>query len=265
MNRTPPVAQAWTDQLASWGVPQEILDRAPRSPWIMPVSAFRVNEEPDGADSPSHQRAWEALAEGGSVLDVGCGGGRAAFAVTPPATVVIGVDQRPEMLQEFAGTARARGVAHHEILGTWPEVAADTPTADVCVCHHVAYNVADLSAFALALNGHARRRVVLELGRSHPLAYLSPLWQRFWGFSRPHGPTAATALDVLHEAGLPARLQTWDDPAFHRESTLSPTEQVEIVRIRLCLPADRDPEIAEALRQLPPRTPRPTATIWWDV
>jgi SAM-dependent methyltransferase len=261
---TTPAARHWSEQLASWGVPREILDRAPQDPWIVPVRLFQVCEQLDAEDSPSHERAREALAPGGSVLDVGCGGGRAAFAAAPPAASVIGVDQRPRMLQEFAATAQTRGLSHREIEGSWPGVADEVPPADVVVCHHVAYNVADLRAFTLALAAHARRRVVLELSRHHPLAYLSPLWERFWGFTRPDGPTAETALDVLHEAGLPARMQLWDDPAPHRESALSPAEQVEIIRIRLCLTPDRDPEIAEAMRELPPRTPRPTATIWWD-
>lgn len=264
MNRPAPADRTWTRQIGSWGIPQEILDRAPQNPWIMPVALFRVGERASETDSPSHRRAREALPDGGSVLDVGCGGGRAAFAVAPPAGLVIGVDQRPRMLQEFASTADARGLPHREILGSWPDVADDTPDADVVVCHHVAYNVADLSAFTLALSAHARRRVVLELGRHHPLSWLAPLWQRFWGLTRPDGPTAETALDVLHEAGLPAHLQLWDDPAPHRETALSPAEQVEIVRIRLCLTPDHDPDIAETLQQLPPRTPRPTATLWWD-
>lgn len=265
MDRTPPAARLWSDQLASWGVPREILDQAPQDPWIVPVSLFRVTGQPEPADSPSHRLAREAVPPDGSVLDVGCGGGRAALAVAPPAASVIGVDERPRMLREFGAATQARGVAHREIEGSWPGVAGDVPEADVVVCHHVAYNVADLRAFATALSAHARRRVVLELGRRHPLAYLSPLWERFWGFTRPEGPTAETALDVVRETGPTATLHLWDDPAPLRESTLSPAEQVEIVRIRLCLTPDRDPEIAEALRQLPPRTPQPTATLWWDV
>lgn len=273
-----PAALAWSDLLASWGIPQEILDRAPRDPWIMPLALFRAPTGTDAGttaapgpgtgtatDTPSARRAREALPQGGSVLDVGCGGGRAAFSVAPPAETVIGVDERPEMLTEFAAAARARGLAHQEFAGTWPGVAERVPSADVVVCHHVVYNVTDLATFARALSAKARRRVVLELGRHHPLAYLSPLWQRFWGLTRPDGPTAGTALDVLREAGLPAQAEPWDDPTPPRENSLTVAEQVEIIRTRLCLTPDRDAELAEALRDLPPRTPRRTVTLWWDV
>ncbi len=97
------------------------------------------------------------------------------------------------------------------------------------------------------------------------MSRLSPLWLRFWGLSRPEGPTAETALQVLREVGLPARLDLWDDPAPLRESRLTPQEQVEYARVRLCLPAERDDEIAETLRCLPSGVPRATATVWWDI
>jgi SAM-dependent methyltransferase len=86
------------------------------------------------------------------VLDVGCGGGRAAFAVAPPAGTVVGVDHQQGMLDAFAVTADARGLVHREVLGDWPDVAEATPVADVVVCHHVVYNVADLAPFVTALD-----------------------------------------------------------------------------------------------------------------
>jgi SAM-dependent methyltransferase len=249
----------------SWALPQTILDQAPQSPWITPVALVRVGEDEEFRDSPSRRRAREAMPADGTVLDIGCGGGRASLALVPPAARLIGVDERPQMVAAFAEAAVTRGLVHEEIQGTWPDVARQVPVADVVVCHHVVYDVPDLAPFAVALSAHARRRVVMELGQRHPLAYLSPLWLRFWGLVRPEGPTAETALQVVREVGLPARLDLWNDLAPLRESRLTPPEQVEFVRIRLCLPAERDSEIAEALQRLAPRLPRVTATVWWDL
>ena len=78
----------WRDDLASWAIPDEILSQAPDTPWIHPVSMFTVDDEV--ADSPSHRAARAALPDQGSVLDVGCGGGRAAMALVPPASMVVG-------------------------------------------------------------------------------------------------------------------------------------------------------------------------------
>lgn len=267
-------AQTWADQLAAWRIPDEILARAPRSPWIHPVDVFAVPEGPV-PDSPSHRRAREGLAEVGpddtpSALDLGCGGGRASFAVVPPARRVTGVDTSADMLAAYAAAADRRGVAHAEVLGSWPEVADRTPRADVVVAHHVAYNVADLADFALAAGTHARRRVVLELPERHPLSWMAPLWRHFWGLERPDGPSAEDALAVLVEAGLPARLETWTEDHVDGDrggrpgrAALAWERRVELTRIRLCLPADRDAEVAEALRRWEVAGPRRVATLWW--
>jgi hypothetical protein len=147
-------------------------------------------------------------------------------------------------------------------------VADRAPAADVVVCHHVAYNVPDLRAFALRLTDHARRRVVLEMTTAHPLSGMSPLWLRFHDLARPSRPTSEDALGVLGDSGLAPDHLEWTAPrpgGFAQKASL-----VAWVRRSLCLQASRDPEIEEALGDrivqrdglwgLPDR---PVATIWW--
>lgn len=260
MNR----ADQWAHDLAAWRIPDEILATAPRSPWIHPVELFRAPDEPV-PDSPSHARARERLNVGGTLLDVGSGGGRATFAVAPPAATVTGVDHQQGMLDAFAEAAQRRGLRHAEILGDWPDVADRTPTADFVVCHHVVYNVADLVPFLRALDTHALRRVVLELPQRHPLAAMAPLWRHFWRLERPDGPTSSDALAVILETGHDAHLETWqEDPSARTLNGLPTAQQVEFMRIRLCLTPDRDAELAEVMAAAP-QAPRHLATIWWDV
>lgn len=256
-------AQQWADDLASWAIPPEILAAAPESPWIHPVEMFTVDG--DVPDSVSHQRAREVLRAGGTVLDVGCGGGRAAMALVPPASRVVGVDEQQKMLDHFAVAAQERGVAVETFLGGWPQESPRTLSADVVVCHHVVYNVADLVPFVQALSAHATRRVVLELPTTHPLSHMAPLWREFWGLERPTGPTADDCLAVVREAGVEATMETWDDTAFSARAKLTPEQQAHFLRIRLCLPEDREPDVAAFLAREPDPRPRRTATIWWDV
>ena len=254
-------AEKWRDDLASWAIPDEIRAQAPQDPWIHPVAQFRA---PDGPipDSPAHATAREALPDGGSVLDVGCGGGRAALALVPPAGLLIGVDHQQGMLDAFAEAADKRGVAHEEILGDWPDVADRTPTADVVVCHHVAYNVWELTDFVRALSSHARHRVVLELPVRHPLTWMNPLWKQFWDIDRPTSPTAADALQVIRDAGYDAHLIEYDDVT--QRIPLDPRAQAESACIRLCLPVDRADEVAAAVQAADAGMPRRLAAIWWD-
>ena len=256
-------AERWREDLAGWAIPGEILAQAPQSPWIHPVAMFTVGD--DIPDSPSHQLAREALPPGGSVLDVGCGGGRAAMAVSDRAGLVVGVDHQQRMLDEFAVAAERRGCPHREVLGDWPESSADCPACDIVVVHHVLFNVSEPVEFLTALNRHARHRVVIELPDRHPLSWMNPLWQRFWGLARPSGPRADDLVAVAHEAGLPAHIRHWYDVPATSRTPVSPQERVAFCRIRLCLPEERDPEVAAALDELDTSGPRATATIWWDV
>jgi hypothetical protein len=55
------------------------------------------------------------------------------------------------------------------------------------------------------------------------------------------------------------------DPRGHRRRTgHAPDELVAFIRRRLCLPADRDEEIAELVRHHGRPAVRQVATLWWD-
>lgn len=250
-------AEQWRSELAAWAIPPHILEAAPESPWGFPVAAFPPDPSP-ALDSVSRERALEALPEGGTVLDIGCGGGAATFALVPPAGSVTGLDASAEMLQAYADEAERRGVAHREIVGSWPEIATTVDVHDVVVCHHVFYNTPDLADFAHALTAIARRRVVVELTSAHPLTATRPLWRHFHGLDRPDGPTAALAIDVLTEAGIPVSHQRW-----RRSPRDVPREVlVGMNRRRLCLPLDAEPEVDRLMGDR--NEPRELVTIWWD-
>jgi SAM-dependent methyltransferase len=253
-------ARRWADDLAAWGIPQHILDQAPESPWIHPPALFGVPDEIP--DTPSHRVAREALPEGGSVLDVGCGGGIAAFALVPPAGTVVGVDHQQKMLDMFGQRAEALGVRHAEVMGDWPDVALITPPADVAVCHHVVYNIADIVPFLAALNDHAARRVVIEMPQQHPLAGLSPAWLHFWGLERPTAPGPADLQAVLADMGIAANVDVW---SHGKVRPVAIDDDVRFTRIRLCLPESRDAEVREFLAAQPRPETRALATVWWDV
>ncbi len=260
-------ARRWAEALAGWDIPSEILERAPESPWGCPTGLFAHSAEdavaPDARPSPTARHALAALPDGGSVLDVGAGGGAASLPLAPPAARITAVDQSAGMLEAFAALAGRRGLDHLEVQGTWPDVAPQVEQADVVVCAHVFYNVGDLEPFVAALTDKARRRVVAELTAVHPQESLNPLWRRFHDLDRPTHPTADDALAVVTEMGLDAGVERWEAPG--RWEHFPPEELVTFTRRRLCLPPERDPEVAEAIDELFTPGPRSLVTLWWDV
>lgn len=255
-------ADRWAEALDQWGIPDHILQQAPESPWIHPVESFRPNGNLH-VDTPSRHRALEALTgDTPSVLDVGCGGGRAALGLVPPARLLVGVDHQQNMLDVFADESNARGAQTSTVLGNWPDVADSTPVCDVVVCHHVFYNVRHLVPFAAALTSHARTRVVVEMPEHHPLSHLSDGWKHFWNLERPIAPTAYDALDVLRAMGLDAHAEPFTVGSDGPPPEVSDLD-VEHTRIRLCLTASRDTDVRTFLEQRPQRA-RHLVTLWWN-
>jgi SAM-dependent methyltransferase len=250
------IGDYWREALLKWSIPKEILEQAPVSPWIHPVELFQVPAEIP--PTISHLKAKEVNPV--SILDIGCGGGIAAFAVTPPAKTVIGVDHQPEMLREFERNATQRGLKAQTFEGFWPDLAKEVPTADVVVTHHVLFNVQEIENFLIELDNHAKKRVVIEIPRFHPLTDSSYLWQYFWKLERPTTPTAEDVLKILNELGIEAKIEYWESD-FKRE--IDPLKSIEFNRIRLCLDSSKDEEIARLMKNQEPAQ-RKLATIWWD-
>ncbi len=239
--------RAWREQLEAWAIPEEILAAVPDSPWELPVGLFRsrADQARERPPTPSDREAARWLPAGGTVLDVGAGGGAASLPLAGQAARLVAVDESAGMLEAFRAATAAAGVAAETVLGHWPEVADRVGAADVVVCHDVLYNVQDLEPFARALTAHARRRVVAQLGERHPLVEEAPLWRTFHRLDRPDGPTADDAEAALRALGLAVERQDWT--AGPRASFATFEDLVAFLRRRLCLPREREAELAAVL------------------
>lgn len=271
MTATTTAIDRWRSALEEWAIPQHIIDAAPESPWQHSPRTFaaRADSAVHAAPTPSIRRAAEALPDGGSVLDVGCGAGAASLPLLDRASRLVAVDTDARMLDELRTRVPA-GCDLTLVEGRWPDVAGDVPEVDVVVCSHVAYNVPALDLAVLRMNERGRRRVVIELTRKHPRSAVNFLWPIFHGIERPTRPVAADAVDVVRECGLRPNVVEW----MARDLSLVSTDIAELVasaRRSLCLDASRDEDIERALTSRIERRdgrvglgPRALVTVWWD-
>ncbi len=251
-------ARRWADQLQAWAIDPAILAAAPESPYGFPAALWAAHRRVAGP-ARTIQAAREGLPLGGSVLDIGCGGGAGSIPLGDQAGRMVGVDESAQMLESYALAAAQMPVAEvATVQGSWPAVAPLVETADVVVVANVVYNVAEVVPFVLAAHDRARRRVVVELTVAHPQVALASLWEHFHGQARPAGPRVADFVAVLAEIGIDPVIWRWDRPPYAQ--TIDPGAYAAWVRRRLCLPYDREPEVTALLADQP-RGPIPVATV----
>lgn len=249
--------------LSDWAIPEGIEASAPTSPYFFDPAVFTAaSDDALGRrdDTPSDRAAREAMPPGGVVVDVGCGAGAASLRLG--ATRVVGVDPNLDLLDAFADRASRLGIDHTTIQGSWPDVAPQAPTADVVVCHHVVYNVAELAAFVRSLTEHATRRVVLELTAVHPMSWLAPYWKALHGLDQPQRPVVEDALAVLDQLDVAPKVERWTRPI----QMIGETGDQQLARVarRLCVGPNRHAQLREALDATPPPVQRGVVTVWWN-
>ncbi len=268
------LADRWRADLAGWAIPGHITAAVSESPWVLPRQVFarRADRLAGTPSGPSYEQGWTALDPAGSILDVGSGAGAACLPLLPRANSLTAVDCDPGMLDLLAQRAAAADRKVRQVLGRWPDVAPETPPADLVTCHHVLYNVPEPVPFLSALTSHARRRVVVETTARHPLTTLNPFWLEFHGLQRPVAPTAADLLEIIAAMGLRPQSASWTRPGGPDYASFA--ELVDVTRRRLCLPAERAGDVGASLvaAGVDPEHPadlgssgREVITIWWDV
>jgi len=267
-------AARWRACLEAWALPADLRAAVPDSPYVWPADLYRrlQREEAGIPSGPTARVLGEVLPEGGSLLDVGAGTGRASLGVAAAGHPLTAVERNPGMVAALRAEAEAAGVEVRVIEGSWPELAAAVGGHDVAVCAHVVYDVSDLAPFLRALHGVARRAVVLEAGERHPWAGLIPYYRALHGLERPDGPTGGLLLDVIAEVlGVTPEVEHWSGRARMFFTDLQ--ELVEFYRRRLLVPMERRAELAGLLApgvveqdgRLSLGAEQGAVTMWWQI
>ena len=132
---------------------------------------------------------------------------------------------------------------------------AQVTPADVVICSHVLYPIADPVPFIEKLNGSARARVFIYL-RTDPLATDLGLWRAFHGIPLQSQPVHTDLMGLLSQMGIFAGVEIVEHRFTWTFADLD--EAHEQLRNSLCLRADDDAASAK-LRSLLERDARRVA------
>ena len=180
-----------------------------------------------------------------TVLDVGAGTGRHTLALAPHVARVMAVDPSEAMLGLLREDVEARGLRNvTTLLSDWLD--AHVEPADLVICSHVLYPIADIEPFVLKLEASAGRRVFVYL-RADPLPTDMGLWSEFYGVPLQAQPVHMDLVNVLAQLGVMADVEIVE----HRVTLTFATIDEALVQVRnsLCL-AEDDAESTGRLRRL---------------
>jgi SAM-dependent methyltransferase len=143
-----------------------------------------------------------------TVLDVGAGAGRYALPLARLARRVVAVEPSAGMRANLQARAAAEGVANVEVVAAdW--LAAAVAPAEVVLCCHVHYAIADIAPFLRKLDAHAGR-VALMVSRVGQFRGPAELWQELHGAPRIPEPSFIELYNVLYDLGIVAEVQVID-------------------------------------------------------
>ena len=241
--------------------------------WAPRAEFFRPSVRREQGPDTFLAKVFEHLTPEMTVLDVGAGGGRYAIPLAERAKEVVAVEPASPMVQVMREEAERAGVRNLRIVeGDWE--SAEVEPADIVICSHVIYPIADVVPFLRKLDARTKRTCFLYLMAGQPAWEIQDLWLRFHGEPVRPQPTYIDAYNLLHQLGIYANVEI---VSFLRQGMLrDATLEAAAERFRESLILDDSTETTEQLQrvlrevmletpdgwQMPPR-PMKAAIIWW--
>ena len=206
--------------------------------WQPYARFFRL--DPRRQDDPVLNMLMSMVEPGSTALDVGGGAGRMALPMAlkcEHVTVVEPSDSMITQMRESGAEARIGNVSVTQAV--WEDAQVDS--ADIVLCAHVVYGVADIEPFIRKLDAHAGSLVVILAFVESPMTRISRFWKPVHGEERIDMPALPELVSVLWEMGIYPDVQmmgpVMPDKFEDREVALTQ------LRNRLYVPAGSDEEI----------------------
>ena len=172
--------------------------------WQPYARFFRL--DPRRRDDPVLDVLLSMVEPGSTALDVGGGAGRMALPMALKCRHVTVVEPSESMVAQLHDSAADAGIENVSVTqAVWENAEADA--ADVVLCAHVVYGVADIEPFIRKLEAHASSLVVLLAFVESPMNRISRFWQPVHGEVRIDMPALPELVNALWEMRIYPDLQ----------------------------------------------------------
>ena len=181
--------------------------------WAHRARRFASHVAESGADDPLLGRLQLLVDETTTVLDVGSGPGRHTIPLARITRSVVAIEPSAAMRDVLIEAVDVAGLTNVTVVASsWP--SDNLPSADVVLCSHVVYPIADIAPFLTALNAAAAQSCYVQMRIGQRESWFAPLFADIWGESRVPTPNALDCFNVAHQLGLPAnfdfvRFEDW--------------------------------------------------------
>lgn len=167
--------------------------------WQPYARFFRL--DPRRTDDPVLDLLLPMIEPDDTVLDVGGGAGRLALPMALRCKHVTVVEPSNSMIEQLRESADESGIENYSVTRALWDVA-DVKGADVVLCAHVVYGVADIEPFIRKLEAHADSLVVLLAFVESPMNRISRFWKPVHGEERIDMPALPELVSVLWDMGI---------------------------------------------------------------
>jgi SAM-dependent methyltransferase len=185
-------------------------------------------------EDPLLTRLRAAVTKDSTVLDVGAGTGRYTLSLARHVARVTAVDPSLAMLELLREDVAAQRLDNVETVTTgWLE--ADVEPADIVICSHVLYPIADVIPFVRKLEAATKQRLFVYL-RVDPIPTDMGLWSEFHGVQLQGQPAHLDLINALAQAGIQPDVEVVEHAFGWTHADFD--EAVAQVRNSLCIHED---------------------------
>lgn len=216
--------------------------------------AQHFRQDPRRTDDPMIDKIASQISAESTVLDVGGGAGRIALPLALKVSHVTVAEPSESMIEQLQEEAKQSEITNVTVVQSLWEDAKVEP-ADVVICAHVLYGVADAEPFIRKLAEHAREQVMILCFMRAPISRMSPFWLPVHGEERIDMPGLSELMPLLWEMDIYADVEMFKPSPLQTFESREDAHSQLLGRLYVEPDTEQDERLKKAIEDLLVETP----------